>query len=125
MSQTIYLPIKLNNTLPKKTGVFISDHVNPAADINFVVYFHGHIISACQTDRPEFEEDGIEYYWDTPFFKCLRDELTAAKVNAILIAPTLGPKLGNASADSYGNLNANEKFDFLINETLAKLKEDE
>ena len=123
MSQTVYLPIKLNNVLPQKVGVFISDHFSSTADVNFIVYFHGHIISACQTDTTPFQSKGIEYYWGTPFFQCLRDELTASKANAILIAPTLAPKLGNSSAGSYGNLDATGKLDFLMNQTLAKLKE--
>ncbi len=123
MSQTLYLPIKLSDTLAKKVGVFISDHFNSTTDVTFIVYFHGHIISACQTDTSPFLDKGIEYYWNTPFFQCLRDELTASRANAILVAPTLAPKLGSFSAGSYGNLNAGGKLDFLIDQTLTNLKQ--
>jgi hypothetical protein len=123
MPQTVYLPIKLNNILRNKVGVFISDHVNLTADINFVVYFHGHIISACETEAAPFLAKGIEYYWETPFFKCLRDELDASKANAMLVAPTLDSELSESAGEaSYGNLNANGKLDFLIDETLTRLK---
>jgi hypothetical protein len=123
MPKTVYLPIKLNDSLRNKVGVFISDDVNVTADINFIVYFHGHIIPKCKTEEGPFLAKGIEYYWDTPFFKCLRDELVASKANAVLVAPALHPKLGEKRGKaSYGNLNANDKFDFLIDETLTRLK---
>jgi hypothetical protein len=124
MSQSVYLPIKLNDTLRnKKVGVFISDHVDLAADINFIVYFHGHIISGCKTEEAPFLAKGIEYYWGTPFFKCLRDELDASTASAVLVAPTLDKKMSeNRGEATYGNLDANGKFDFLIDETLTRLK---
>jgi hypothetical protein len=124
MPQTVYLPIKLNDTLRNnRVGVFISDHANLTADINFIVYFHGHIIPACETEKAPFLAKGIEYYWETPFFKCLRDELDASKANAVLVAPALDWKLSESRGEaSYGNLDADGKFDFLIDETLRRLK---
>jgi hypothetical protein len=122
MSQSLYLPIKLNNTLPKKTGVFIPEHFQPAAAVNMIVYFHGWIIADCETKEDPFLDKGMEYYWGTPYFKCLRDELDARKVNAILVAPTFALRIRRKPAASYGNLNAAGKLDFLIDETLSQLK---
>jgi hypothetical protein len=123
MAQTIYLPIKLNSTVLPKVGVFIPEHFEPTTAVDLIVYFHGHIISACETLPTPFSKDGIEYYWGTPHFQCLRDELTASKTNAVLIAPTFTTKLGNSDAATYGSLNAKGKFDFLIGETLKRLKD--
>src|SRR5262245_8272867 len=123
MPRTVYLPIELNDDLRNKVGVFISDHVNLAADINLIVYFHGHIIPGCETEVAPFLAKGMEYYWKTPFFKNLRDDLDASKANAILVAPPLHEHLSeDDGAATYGNLDADGKFDFLVDETLTQLK---
>ena len=120
--QTLYLPIKLNNTIPRKVGVFISKHFQPTTTVDLVVYFHGHIISACRTNETPFLDKGMEYYWGTPFFLCLRDELTASRANAILVAPTFVPIFGSSATPArFGNLNEAGKLDFLINQTLTRL----
>jgi hypothetical protein len=125
--KTIYLPVKLNNTILPKVGVFIPKSFLPNVAIDIIVYFHGMILSRCQTDPKKFknEGEGIEYYWNTPLFKCLREDLVASKKQAILIAPTLMPHVGKkgTTSDSYGNLNKAGKFDFLLNETLRLLIE--
>lgn len=126
MSQTLYLPIKLNNTVLPKVGVFIPEHFTPTPAVNLIVYFHGNIEPFCKTEPEPFEDDGIEYYFGTPLFRCLRDELDASKASAILIAPTLSVKFGSVTpswSPRYGNLNEDGKFDFLINQTLTRLKE--
>jgi hypothetical protein len=123
--QTFYFPIKLNNTVLPKVAAFIPDDFQPVAAINLIVYFHGHIIPACNPKPEKFKDKGIEYYLDTPFFKCLRDDLNASKANAMFIAPTLSTIFGSVQHGSgplYGDLNKNGKFDFLINEVLKGLK---
>jgi len=121
--KTIYLPIQLNKTVPPKVGVFIPSSFRPTAEINFIVYFHGHIIRDCKTYQKEFNEKGIEYYWNTPLFKCLREDLVASGRGAILIAPTFMPIFGSqyTPSSNYGDLNKPGKFDFLVNETLTQL----
>jgi hypothetical protein len=124
MPQTLYLPIKLNNTIPKKVGVFIPEHFQPATAINLIIYFHGLILPVCKTNETPFLSKGMEYYWGTPFFQCLRDELDASKANAILVAPTLLPRFGSSQpswAPKYGNLNEAGKLDFLVRQTMALL----
>lgn len=125
MSPTLYLPIKLNNTVLPKVGVFIPEHFQLTAAVNLIVYFHGNIESVCETEPGPFGTKGIEYYLDTPLFRCLREELDASKANAILIAPTLSIKFGSVTpswSPRYGDLNEDGKFDFLINETLTRLR---
>jgi hypothetical protein len=125
VSPTLYLPIKLNDTILPKVGVFIPEHFQQTAALNLIVYFHGNIESFCKTEPAPFKTKGIEYYLDTPLFRCLREELSASKANAILIAPTLSVKFGSVTpswSPRYGNLNEDGKFDYLINETLTRLK---
>lgn len=123
-AQTLYLPIKLNNTIPQKVGIFVPKHFQPTSAADLIVYFHGHIIAACKTDQTPFLQKGIEYYWGTPHFTCLRDELAASRANAILIAPTFVPIFGSSSTPpKFGNLNEAGKFDFLIKQALGQLSE--
>jgi len=122
--KTIYLPIQLNKTVLPKVGVFIPSSFQPSAAIDLIVYFHGQIGRDCKTYPSEFDKKGIEYYWNTPLFKCLREDLVASGKKAILIAPTFMPKLGRPRGPSsdYGDLDKAGKFDFLVNETLTQLK---
>ncbi len=120
---TVYLPIQLNKTVPPQVGVFIPKSFQPTAAVDLIVYFHGHIIPDCKTDKRKFLAQGMEYYWNTPLFLCLREELVASGTNAILLAPTFIPIFASDknSPRDYGNLNEAGKFDFLVNETLAQL----
>ncbi len=122
--QTLYLPIRLNKTVPPKVGVFIPSHFQPTDAVDLIVYFHGHIIKDCETFPAKFRGKGIEYYWNTPLFTCLREELAASHQNAILLAPTFIPIFATKENEprDYGDLNRAGKFDFLVNETLAQLK---
>jgi hypothetical protein len=122
LGQTLYLPIKLNDTIPGKVGVFIPTSFRPTAVVDLIIYFHGHIIAACQTNKTQFLAKGMEYYWTTPLFLCLREELAASRANAILIAPTFAPIFGSsANSSRYGDLDEAGKLDFLIDQTLTRL----
>jgi N-acetylmuramoyl-L-alanine amidase len=122
--KTLYLPIKLNQVIPPKVGVFIPAGFQTSPAVDIIVYFHGHIIPDCKTDASKFESKGIEYYWDTPLFACLREDLASSGRNAILIAPTFKPFFGGkVHPSSYsGDLDVDGKFDLLINECLKHLK---
>ena|GEM_PF-2177459 len=119
--KSIYLPIKLNNTVLPKVGVFIPSSFRPTTSVDLIVYFHGHMIPACEKNPKKFDEAGMEHYWNTPLFKNLREELAASGKQAVLIAPTLAPFLARSSA-GYGNLNQSGKFDQLITETISHLE---
>jgi hypothetical protein len=116
------MQIKLNKRLARKVGVFIPEHYRPNSIVNLIVYFHGHIKGICSTDAGPFKKKGIEYYLDTPCFKCLREDLNASKANAILIAPTLSVVFESSTPSRYGNLNEDGRFDFLIKEVVTRLK---
>jgi len=122
--KTIYLPTRPDSTLFRKVGIFIPSSFQPSAAVDLIVYFHGHIISGCKTCPSEFSKKGIEYYWNTPLFKCLREDLVASSQNAILIAPTFRPIFAskNNSPRDYGSLNEAGRFDTLVNDTLTHLQ---
>jgi hypothetical protein len=132
LGKTLYLPIKLSKTVLPKVGVFIPSGFQPATAIknartfsavDVVVFFHGHIYPCDTKGVAKFDKGGIEYYWNTPDFAFLREDFALSGRNAVLIAPTFTNKL-NANASTYGNLDANNKFDFLIGECLTHLKND-
>jgi len=121
--KTVYLPIQLSKKVLPKVGVFIPNNLQSFSAINIIVFFHGHIYPCDKKGVDKFDKGGIEYYWNTSGFKFLREELAASGRKALLIAPTFTNKL-NREAATYGNLNANNKFDFLINECFSRLKKD-
>lgn len=122
--KTHYLPIRLSKAVMPKIGVFLPAGFQKSAAVDIIVYFHGHIIPACQTYQSKFEKQGIEYYWNTPLFTCLREDLASSGRGAILIAPTLAPFYGNSKYPSsyLGHLDRDGKLDFLIGECLTHLK---
>lgn len=127
LSSFNYLPIRLSDRIrPATVGTFIPSHLVPsfANVIDVVVYLHGNIIEACGTVPDAFLKRGIEYYWSTPFFKCLHEELEASNKNAILIAPTLSTSFGSSSpswAPRYGDLDKDKALDNLIYNTFTML----
>lgn len=121
---SVYLPVSVGGKLSAKTGVFLPAGFKPSAQgVNVVVYFHGMIISACQTDKIEYRKQGIEYYWSTPLFSCLRDEFSLAGTNTILIAPTLKTLFGHkeGTAADYGYLNRKGQFDTFLEACFREL----
>ncbi len=130
LGKTLYLPIQLSKRILPKVGVFIPQGFQPAtaiknsrtfSAIDIIVYLHGHIYPCDNKGVGKFDKGGIEYYWNTPDFTFLREEMALSGRNALLVAPTFTNKL-NRSAASFGNLDADNKFDFLISECLAHLK---
>lgn len=128
--KTLYLPLQLSKRVLPKVGVFIPQGFRPLtlikgfhtfSAIDVIVYFHGHIAPCDGKGVAKFDKGGIEYYWNTPGFTFLREELALSGRNALLIAPTFTNKL-NRDSNSFGNLNQDNKFDFLINECLSNLK---
>jgi len=128
--KTLYLPIRLSKTLLPKVGVFIPSGFQPTAAIknsrrfsavDAIVFLHGHIYPCDKQGVGKFDKGGIEYYWNTPAFTFLREELALSGRNALLIAPTFTNKLSRDS-NTFGNLDANKKFDFLLSECLNNLK---
>lgn len=120
---THYLPVALNRTVLPKIGVFVPPSFRPAAEVSVVVYFHG-LIHPCDANGVEkFRRDGVEYYWNTPMFSFLREDFAASGADALLIVPNFLPLFGRKGdrADNFGDLNRNNRFDFLIGECLSGL----
>ncbi len=118
--KTRYLSVKLNNTVLPRVGVFIPKGFPASSAVDSIVYFHGHM-PPCNIDSDKFNAEGIEYYWNTPSFRFLREELSLSRCRAILIAPTF--KAVAKKPRDFGDLDQGGKFDFLVNECLAHLKE--
>ena len=75
-------------TIRPMTGIFIPENYVPQAEIDLILYLHGHKSSIPGSDAL------IAQYWDGkkhPEF-ALREEVNASKKNVILVAPTLGLK---------------------------------
>jgi len=126
LGKTLYLPIALSSDVIPRVGVFIPrGYQKSRADVDIIVYLHGNIISACKTDPGAFTKTGIEYYWNTPLFLCLRQELAHSGSAALLVAPTLSTSFGSKDhpPSRFGNLHQDGRLDFLISETLGALKQ--
>lgn len=128
--KTLYFPIQLSKKILPKIGVFIPlgfqpvtaiKNARPFSAIDIIVFLHGHIYPCDNNGVSKFDKGGIEYYWNTPGFMFLREELASSGRNALLIAPTFTNKL-NRNSNSFGHLDENAKFDFLLNECLSNLK---
>lgn len=67
------------------TGVFVPENFQPVPQVDFIIYLHGIKVSPALA---------IDNYWNSKRYAhfALRERLNLAKRNAILVAPTLGPK---------------------------------
>ena len=92
--ETIYSPIDLTtrnySDRYRLTGIYIPPSFirRPNAKANVIVYLHGHKFGYPKATAT------IREYWDNnnfPLF-AFREELMESRKNAILVAPTLGPK---------------------------------
>jgi hypothetical protein len=120
---THYLPIALSKSTHKRIGAFVPTAARQSDVVDVIVYFHGHAIAACGTNTEKFRKGGMQYYWNTPLFTCLRRDLEASGKRAVLLAPAMHPFVGgNVGAAGYGNLGAANKFDELVSNSLSLLK---
>lgn len=122
---THYLAIKRNATL---SGRQIAVHVPPAAVLSgvldVIVYFHGHVADACNQDAAKFRQRGMEYYWQSCWFKNMRSELNDSRRAAILIAPAMHEFVGakGSGAERYDDLDKAGAFDKFIDEVFTRIK---
>ena len=121
---THYLPIALSRHTGKRVGAFVPTAARQSGVVDVIVYFHGHAISACKTNTARFQKGGMQYYWNTPLFTCLRRDLEASGRRAVLLAPALHPFVGGkVGASGYGDLGDAGKFDDFVNRALTLLKD--
>jgi len=86
-TEYINVDLKIDNTIPK-TGIYIPPRFIRGSKANIILYLHGY-----KSGIPEASAS-IDKYWDAskfPFF-AFREGLHRSGKNAILVAPTLGPK---------------------------------
>lgn len=84
-----------------KTGIFIPDGYLPGAELDVVLYLHGHT-----TGYPG-RNVSIDGYWtDVERYFALREHVNASGKNVVLIAPTLGPHSEAGSLDDAGGLDS-------------------
>jgi hypothetical protein len=121
---THYLPIALSKHTHKRVGAFVPPAARHADVVDVIVYFHGHAIAACKTNTDRFRKDGMQYYWNTPLFTCLRADLEKSGRRALLLAPAMHAFVGGqVGAPGYGNLGDAGKFDDFVNKALTLLKD--
>jgi hypothetical protein len=122
---TLYLPIRMSTGTLSKVGVYLPSRLRATGPVTVIVYLHGNIDPCtAPADRGKFERDGIEAYWNTARFRCLREALEASGVPAILVAPTLSKRFGHKASPSgdRANLDQDGRFDFLLDQTFDALK---
>ena len=108
-----YVDIRLGSEahLRPMTGIFFPAGYKAKAEVDIVIYFHGHRI-----ERRNVKES-IVSYWNkayTPYFP-LREVLNESGKNVILVAPTLGPRSQPGWLGSKGGL------DRYVNQVLAAI----
>jgi peptidoglycan hydrolase-like protein with peptidoglycan-binding domain len=108
-----YVDIRLGSEehLRPMTGIFFPAGYKPKAEVDLVIYFHGHRI-----ERRNVKES-INSYWNksyAPYFP-LREVLNETGRNVILVAPTLGPRSQPGWLGSKGGL------DRYVNQVLAAI----
>ena len=87
---TLYVDIPLGGESPARpmTGIFIPANYVPQQQVDLILYLHGHKdLRVCGPDKSV----SIDGYWSSPDWP-LREETNGSGKNAILVAPTLGPK---------------------------------
>ena len=99
---TIYLNRSLNNQIPPETGVFIPNGYRKDPEtVDIVLYLHGHNNGEPWKNNPY---SPISTYFKHPYFP-LREHLTKAGKNVILIAPTLGKRSESGILVTKGGFN--------------------
>lgn len=114
---TLYVEINLKNVHKKTgkpvapmTGIYIPDGFKPQPSVDIILYLHGHDLTGCNR--------AIETYWRVEC-QCnfpLREGVSAAGKNVVLVAPTLGSK------SEYGTLTQAGALDNYLDQVIATLK---
>jgi hypothetical protein len=90
-TSTLYVFLPLGGEAPARpmTGIFIPQNFRIEPQIDIILYLHGHHRGGAWPTTLT-----IDQYWDRtrhPYFD-FREGLNATRKNAILVAPTLGPR---------------------------------
>lgn len=122
---TLYVKIPLGGEGPAQpiTGIFIPPNYTVASRVDLILYLHGYHTSPVikgKKPAPGYTPVtlSIHQHWNAtlyPYF-ALREGMSASGKNAILVAPTLGPK------SQAGNLLKPGGLDTYLNQVMASLK---
>jgi hypothetical protein len=106
----------LKGIVQKKTAIFAPSHLDSNKPIDLIIYLHGHLGAhpGIKKLNPTHSPCIREYlnYTKASYFQ-LREPIEASNRNAILIAPTLGPR------SQYGKLADN--FDAFIEQSIEAI----
>jgi hypothetical protein len=85
---TLYVKVPLGGESPAApmTGIFLPQGFRPTTKVDIILYLHGF-----KSRHPSLSIDG---YWDNArsLFWPLREGVSEARRNVVLVAPTLGPR---------------------------------
>lgn len=114
-TETAYVKIVLGGESPAQpmTGIFVPEKFQARDSVDIVLYLHGHHKGG---DYPE--NLTIDLYWFRkryPFFG-FREGLNRSEYNAVLVAPTLGPR------SEAGKLVQKDGLGWYLDQVLAALK---
>lgn len=106
----------IKGSVQKKTALFAPSHLNVHAPVDVVVYLHGHLGAHPGIKKINHSPCIKEYlnYSGARYFQ-LREAIEAGKRNAVLVAPTLGPR------SQYGTIA--KQFDAYMENVLAGIRE--
>ena len=102
--KTWYFPVRLERANP--AGVFVPQHFvfpKKGGTVDVILFFHGSKVGKF-SDPPN---DNINYYWSNKYeynrdtLKLnLREDLNTSRMNAILVAPTMGHEPGHGLSEN-------------------------
>ena len=104
--ETLYVKIRLGHEAPAQpmTGIFIPENYRPGAKVDLILYLPGHKRGM----KGVTNDVSINSYWNGKRFPYwpLREGVNDSGKNAILVAPTLGPKSQAGRLIRRGGLDA-------------------
>jgi hypothetical protein len=100
----VEIPLEIEGKAPPLTGIFIPSGYRYGADVDVILYLHGHKAG----HYPDGSSMAIDRYWNerTRPRAALREAVHASGKNVILVAPTLGPKSQAHTLARPGGLDA-------------------
>jgi hypothetical protein len=100
----VEIPLEIEGKAPPLTGIFIPSGYRHGADVDVILYLHGHKAG----HYPDGSSMAIDRYWNerTRPRAALREAVHESGKNVILVAPTLGPKSQAHTLARPGGLDA-------------------
>ena len=114
-ASTLYVNMPLGTESPARpmTGIFIPENYVTRAQVDLILYLHGHRTPKVCGPGDSVSIDG---YWRSRYWP-LREDVNRSGKNIILVAPTLGPN------SQPGRLTDPSAFEAYLDQVLASLTE--